>query len=100
MTKKVNSNLVEAGDLKKSQDFLFQFICHETGARSEPFVSDWRQMKEILLDREPGQKPADKDYILLVAVLDDKQTHIPKTPLIHVETFMDIQPNAKKAEAK
>ena len=72
------------------QDFLFQFIDHKTGHRSEPFTATWNSMAEILKVRQEGQKPDNDDYILLVAVLDEKQTHIPGTPLITVKTYLEI----------
>ena len=74
----------------EKQDFVFQFIDHETGHRSEPFVATWDKMAEILKVREEGQKPHGDDYILLVAVLDGKQTHIPGTPLITVDTYCKV----------
>lgn len=74
----------------KFNEFVFQFICHETGHRSEPFLSTWTKLGEILELRTPEQeKPSDKDYILLVAVMDGKQTHIPTSPLITVETYLN-----------
>lgn len=71
-------------------DFVFQFIDHETGYRSEPFISNWTELGNILDSRtieEP--KPVDDDYILLVAVMDGKQSHIPSAPLVTVKTYLE-----------
>lgn len=78
---------------EKKQQFVIQFIDHETGRRSEPLVGNWSTVKEVLDLRKEGEKPEDKDYILLVAVLDGKDTTIPATPLITVKTFMDFEVN-------
>lgn len=70
--------------------FVFQFVDKETGHRSEPFLSDWTELAQILKMREEqeNQKPTDEDYILLVAVMDKKQTHIPTSPLVTVGTYL------------
>lgn len=68
--------------------FIFQFVDHTNGQRSEPFLSNWTELKEVLELRKEGEKPTDKDFILLVAVMDSKQTHVPGTPLITVETYL------------
>lgn len=82
----VNQDEVNSG---ATHDFIFQFICAETGHRSEPFLSNWTQLHEVLNMRTEEQpKPADKDYILLVAVMDKEQTHIPNSPLITVESYL------------
>lgn len=91
----VNEEVVEAEDLNpdQKQDFVFQFVCADTGHRSEPFSTNWDQLKGILDARtEKLPKPTDEDYILLIAVMDKQQTHIPTTPLIKVKTFLEIQP--------
>ena len=76
---------------EKKHDFVYQFICAETGNRSECFLSNWTELAEILRLREQREdaKPTDKDYILLVAVMDGEQTHIPTSPLITVETYLN-----------
>lgn len=86
----------DVANLGKSQDFLFQLICHESGHRSEPFVSDWSQMMKILRARQEEAKPHDLDYILLVAVMDKEQTYVPSTPLITVKRFLEIMPQKIK----
>ena len=68
--------------------FIFQFIDHTNGQRSEPFLSSWTELKEVLELRKEGDKPTNEDYILLVAVMDNKQTHVPGTPLITVESYL------------
>lgn len=75
----------------KKHDFIFQFICADTGGRSEPFISNWTELGKILELRDQNEhaKPADKDYILLVAVMDKEQTHIPSSPLITVESYLE-----------
>ena len=75
---------------REKQQFCFQLIDHETGHRSEPFTGSWEVMREVLDAREPGAKPHDDDYILLVAVLDEENTHIPTTPLITVKTYSEV----------
>lgn len=72
-------------------EFIFQFICKDTGKRSEPFLSNWTELGEILKMREEQEnaKPTDDDYILLVAVMDKEQTHIPTSPLLTVSTYLD-----------
>lgn len=72
---------------KKEKKFVFQFIDHENGKRSEPFVGSWDTVQEVLAARKEGERPNEKDYVLLVAVLDGKDTTIPGTPLITVKTF-------------
>lgn len=83
----------EKATVGKKQKFVIQFIDHESGRRSEPLVGNWSTVKEVLDLRKEGEKPEDKDYILLVAVLDGKDTTIPATPLITVKTFMDFEVN-------
>lgn len=74
-------------DHKKERKFMFQFINHENGQRSEPLVGNWDAVREVLDLRKEGERPTDEDFILLVAVLDGKETIVPATPLITVETF-------------
>jgi len=72
--------------------FLYQFIDHEKGSRSEPFIGDWETVAEILNAREKDQLPHDDDYLLLVAILEgEEQTIVPKTPLIKVSTFLQFK---------
>lgn len=72
---------------KQEKKFLYQFVNHENGQRSEPFVGNWETIKEILDLREEGEAPQDEDFILLVAVLDGAETIIPSTPLITLKTY-------------
>jgi len=76
---------------KQEQKFLFQFVNHENGERSEPFISNWDGILETLHKKPVDQVPSSKDYILLVAVLNGDQTTIPATPLITVESFMNFK---------
>ena len=80
-------------DQKKERKFMFQFIDHTDGRRSEPFVGNWETISEIIKLREGDQLPKNEDYILLVAVLDDEDTIIPSTPLITIQTFLDMTKN-------
>lgn len=94
MTKAIPKKVVNQEDVKSNSphDFIFQFICAETGKRSEPFMSNWTELGKILdlRDKEDKDiKPTDSDYILLVAVMDKEQTHIPTAPLITVETYLN-----------
>lgn len=80
-------------------EFVFQFICKDTGNRSEPFLSNWTELAEVLNMREEkeAQKPTDEDYILLVAVMDKQQTHIPTSPLLTVKTYLEnVNPKGAK----
>lgn len=75
------------------KNYVFQFIDHQTGQRSEPFLGRYDTLREIIeTAKERNQKPADEDYILLVAVIgdNDEDTIIPGTPLISVKSFMDL----------
>lgn len=77
------------------QRFMFQFVEAQTGKRTEPFVTDWDELAGVLRKSKEEQKddeevfPGDKDYILLVAVLDGQHTKIPANPLITVKTFLE-----------
>jgi len=75
---------------KQEKKFMFQFVNHEDGTRSEPFVGSWDTVTEILNARKTDERPNNEDYILLVAVLDGKDTKIPATPLITIKTFEEI----------
>ena len=91
MNDKVNQ--VKAEDLNPDAKhrFVFQFISAEDGIRSEPFESNWTEMKEILELRTDEQpKPTDDDFILLVAVIDGKQTHIPTSPILKVSSYLQV----------
>lgn len=77
----------------KLQKLVFQFIDHETGKRSQPFIGNYNVLKEIVQEAyDNEEKPEPQDYILLVAVIGDdpEDTLIPGTPLISVGTFLDI----------
>jgi len=82
---------------KNEKKFMFQFVNHETGQRSEPFVGSWNAVNEILKARQEGERPSDEDFILLVAVLDGKETTIPATPLITVKTYQEYNGEPKNA---
>lgn len=75
---------------KAQKKFMFQFINHEDGNRSKPFIGSWDTITEVLEKRKEGEKPGGEDYILLVAVLDGEETIIPATPIIKVSTFMQF----------
>lgn len=89
-----NLKMTESNQTEKSIDqqkqekkFLYQFVNHENGQRSEPFVGNWETIQQILELREDGEAPTDEDFILLVAVLDGEETIIPSTPLITLKTY-------------
>ncbi|AXL14436.1 hypothetical protein [Microviridae sp.] len=88
----VNEKIVDQEEVNSATPhrFVFQFIDKETGHRSEPFLSDWTELKKILELREEQEnaKPTDEDYILLVAVMDKQQTHIPTSPLLTVGSYL------------
>lgn len=79
---------------KQQKKFLFQLVSHLDGKRSEPFIQSWDGLTKALVnwrDEEPDQfkeKNVYDDFILLVAVLDDKETTIPATPLITIKTYL------------
>lgn len=83
---------------KTEQKFMFQIVDKATGRRSEPFVTSWSDLRYVLSTREMEESPIDDDYILLVAVLDGKETIIPSTPLITIRTFMSYEENEKEAQ--
>lgn len=98
----INEKSVEAEELNPDSKhrFIFQFVCGSTGIRSEPFESNWTELQEILdLRTDDNPKPDDEDYILLVAVLDGKQTHIPSSPLLKVATYESMVSPEKVKEA-
>lgn len=76
-------------------NYVFQFIDHETGYRSDAFEGSYDTLRTIIEARTDDQKPHDADYILLVAIIEDGKTTIPKAPLITVGTF--INPETKVA---
>lgn len=79
---------------KQTKKFLFQLVSHLDGKRSEPFIQSWDGLTKALTtwrDDEPEsfkEKNVYDDFILLVAVLDDKETTIPATPLITIKTYL------------
>ena len=85
---------------KQQEGMMLQFVSHANGRRSEPFMSTWTQLREMLLARpeQDEQQVNDKDYILLVAVMAGEETQIPSTPLITVETFLNITPVGNENE--
>jgi len=73
-----------------SQKFMFQMIGHESGNRTEPFIGTWADVARSLAKLEEEKQ---QDYLLLVAILDpeDEQNMvIPKTPLLKIETFLNM----------
>ena len=77
--------------------FVFQIISHETGARSEPFVATWDQMHDLIQQNEERDND---DLILLVAIVDPEDSEgmtIPKTPLIKIETFVNMRSTTEEA---
>lgn len=88
-------------ELKAKPVSLYQFIDHKTGKRSEPFTGNMETVQKILDARQEGEAPLPEDYILLVAVMDGKDTNIPATPLITVKSFEEYyyNPNNQAQEA-
>ena len=80
---------------KQEHKFMFQFIDHQTGKRSEPFVGNWDSVQATLDMVQEGERPYDQDYILLVAILDGPDTKIPATPLITVKSFRQFKADQK-----
>jgi len=88
-TDKLKAKTIE--EQKQEKKFMFQFVDHETGRRSEPFVGNWDTVSTTLSHVKEGDRPTPEDFILLVAVLDGLDTQIPATPLITVKTFMQFK---------
>jgi len=92
-TEKLRGKPVE--EQKKEKKFLFQLISHLDGKRSEPFTMSWDGLTEALTlwkETDPEKYNEDevfKDFILLVAVLDDQDTVIPATPLITIKSYLE-----------
>lgn len=80
-----------------SQRYMFQFINHKNGQRSEPMIADWNKLNTTLTE---NTEDIDQDhYILLVALLDpeDQETLvIPKTPLIKISSFLEMYSKNKE----
>ena len=85
---------------KQEHKFMFQFVDHETGKRSEPFVGNWDTVKETLSHVPDGERPTPEDFILLVAVLDGEKTQIPATPLITVKTLLQFMSDKHELSEK
>jgi len=82
-------NLVK--EIRENENFMIQIINHQSGYRSEPFLSTWEGLRKVLKDSAENDGPVGKDYILLVAVMRDDETIIPQAPLITVDTFMAME---------
>jgi len=79
-----------------SNKFVFQIISHETGARSQAFICSWDQMHDLIQQNEERDND---DLILLVAIVDPDDAEgmsIPKTPLIKIETFVNMRSNTEE----
>lgn len=82
-----------------TQKFMFQMIAHETGNRSEAFIGNWADVAKALGKLEHDKQ---QDYLLLVAIInpeDEEQMVIPKTPLLRIETFLDMYNRRENVEA-
>lgn len=81
------------------QKYVFQFVNHNNGERSEPLVANYDQLKQTL---EHNQEKIDQDhYVLLVAVIDPDNKQgmtIPRTPLMKISTLLATY--AKTQEVK
>lgn len=88
-----NQEALPLEEQKNQKKFMFQLISHETGKRSEPFVTNWDGLTQSLVEwkNDPNytSNHVEKDYILLVAVLDGKETIIPATPLITIRSYLE-----------
>jgi len=74
-----------------SQEFIYQLINHENGNRSRPFTGNWDTIAKAFDDNKENIDM--KNYLLLVATIGnggEQQTEIPQSPLITVQTFMDM----------
>lgn len=78
-------------EIKFKDRFMIQIINHQTGYRSEPFLANWDELREVLTDSEKEGGPVGKDYILLVAVMRNEETIIPQAPIITIDSFMAME---------
>jgi len=90
-----NQKTMSLDEQKAQNKFMFQFISCKDGRRSEPFLTSWDGLQNTVkqIKKQEDCDINDDDLILLVAVIDGKDTHIPATPLIKVSTFMKMQPS-------
>jgi len=81
----------------KKQQFVIQIINAENGNRSKPFAANWDELRESL--NKAGEAINSKDYILLVASIGEgeEQMQIPQSPLITIETFMEMVSREQEA---
>lgn len=74
------------------QKFIIQIINAESGNRSKPFQANWEELKKSL--QKAGEALNPEDYILLVAAVkgtgDEQQMQLAETPLIKIETFLEM----------
>ena len=74
-------------------------ISAESGQRSDPFIGDWSKIATSLQKLEEQQR---QDYLLLVALLDpedEDQMVIPNTPLLKIESFIEMYKNRENQTA-
>lgn len=82
---------------KKQTGMMLQIISAENGERSEPFIATWEELHQVLskeMDMDESEMNVkEKDYILLVAVMQGEETRIPRAPLITIESFLKMEIN-------
>ena len=87
-------NTQETGNDK----YLFQIISADNGQRSEPFITTWDKLHQVF--SEGGDEVNQEDYILLVAVMNDKETTIPGNPLMKIKSFIELHTFESEQEAQ
>ena len=95
-----NQNTMSLDEQKSEKKFLIQFISAKDGRRCEPFLTSWDGLAETIneIKQHEENEMSDEDLILLVAIIDGKDTQIPATPLIKVSTFLKMQPKKKETD--
>ena len=74
-----------AETLSEGKKFIFQLVSHEDGHRSNPFMAEYSELTTKLAEDEHLDR---EDFLLLVMILDGKETIIPGAPLIKISTLI------------
>ncbi len=89
----------ESIEKQKLEDkFVFQLISAIDGKRSDPFVTNWDDLRKVFNHVESDINP--DDWVLLVAILNGKETIVPSTPLITVKSFLAAANNTHTGNQK
>jgi len=72
------------------QKYLFQFVSHEDGSRSDAYIATWDEVATAIMKNDDTRN---EDYILLVAIIDpdnEQEMVVPRTPLITIKNFITM----------